>query len=54
VRQYPRDDLWITVQGHLVIKTVFGERRKEIHGAALADIDRDVHPQLVAPKVARR
>jgi hypothetical protein len=46
VRQYLRDDLRIDVQGHMIVKTVFGELKKEVHSSSLADIDRDTQPQF--------
>lgn len=54
VQQYSRDDLWLRIQGHLIIKSsVFGELKKDVHGDVLADIDRDQHPQLAASKATR-
>jgi hypothetical protein len=41
LREYPADSTQIRVQGHIIIKSVFGDLRKEIHADVNALISRD-------------
>jgi hypothetical protein len=43
LREYPYDWVQIRIGGHLILKSVFGELRKEIHSDVVATIDRDEH-----------
>ena len=40
VREFPKDCARIRVEGHMIIRTVFGELRKKFQSDVLADIDR--------------
>lgn len=43
MREYPYDWVQIRISGHLILKSIFGELRKEIHSDVVATIDRDEH-----------
>lgn len=41
LRNYPDDWVQIRIGGYLVLRSIFGELRKEIHSDVIATIDRD-------------
>ena len=44
LREYPHDWMRIRVRGTMILKTTYGELRKELHADVVATIDRDPTP----------
>lgn len=43
LRERPSDWVQVSIDGHLILKSIFGELRREIHSAVVATIDLDQH-----------